>query len=285
MLGTTFGSYDRTAQATGAPLSHTLSHEEQDNNDNGGQSAQGLSLSKSRSRSHSHEAKTQATSLTETGGLDDSPRKPITPAETETANGEDVDDETTESDEEEGRRNSLVHNLARRFTTQSHYSALMGENPFFSDETSPLNPNSEHFKAHAWAKAMVHMMQQEGASFRTSGVCFQDLNVYGDVVATDYQKSVGNVWLEGAGLVRRALGMGNKRRIDILREFDGLVRNGEMLVVLGPPGSGCSTFLKTIAGETNGIYVDDGSYFNYQGEFNLYFISWSTHHFHPCHWL
>jgi ABC-type multidrug transport system ATPase subunit len=39
-----------------------------------------------------------------------------------------------------------------------------------------------------------------------------------------------------------------------------------MLVVLGPPGSGCTTFLKTIAGDYNGIFMDDSSYFNYQGE-------------------
>jgi ATP-binding cassette subfamily G (WHITE) protein 2 (PDR) len=38
-----------------------------------------------------------------------------------------------------------------------------------------------------------------------------------------------------------------------------------MLVVLGPPGSGCSTFLKTVAGETNGFYVDEKSQINYQG--------------------
>lgn len=38
-----------------------------------------------------------------------------------------------------------------------------------------------------------------------------------------------------------------------------------MLVVLGPPGSGCSTFLKTISGEINGFYVDKNSYINYQG--------------------
>lgn len=38
-----------------------------------------------------------------------------------------------------------------------------------------------------------------------------------------------------------------------------------MLVVLGPPGSGCSTFLKTIAGETHGFFVDESSYLNYQG--------------------
>ncbi|KAI9870180.1 MAG: hypothetical protein M1823_008824, partial [Watsoniomyces obsoletus] len=77
-------------------------------------------------------------------------------------------------------------------------------------------------------------------------------------------KSVGNVWLQGIGLARSLTGAG-QRRIDILRNFDGLVRAGEMLVVLGPPGSGCSTFLKTITGETHGYVVDEGSHINYQG--------------------
>lgn len=29
--------------------------------------------------------------------------------------------------------------------------------------------------------------------------------------------------------------------------------------------SGCSTLLKTLAGEMNGIYLDDASHLNYQG--------------------
>ncbi|GKT50064.1 ZEB2-regulated ABC transporter 1 [Colletotrichum spaethianum] len=137
-------------------------------------------------------------------------------------------------------------------------------NPFFADETSPLNPNSPNFNGRAWARAIVDLVSQNGASFRTSGVAFQNLNVFGFGQATDYQKDVGNIWLSVAGLARKITG-GGKTRIDILRNFDGLVRKGEMLVVLGPPGSGCSTFLKTIAGETNGLYTDDDSYFNYQG--------------------
>jgi ABC-type multidrug transport system ATPase subunit len=38
-----------------------------------------------------------------------------------------------------------------------------------------------------------------------------------------------------------------------------------MLAVLGPPGSGCSTFLKTVAGDTHGFHVDDEAIMNYQG--------------------
>jgi hypothetical protein len=30
--------------------------------------------------------------------------------------------------------------------------------------------------------------------------------------------------------------------------------------------SGCSTLLKTIAGETHGLFVDEESYINYQGQ-------------------
>ena len=56
-----------------------------------------------------------------------------------------------------------------------------------------------------------------------------------------------------------------KTKIQILRDFEGLVHSGEMLVVLGRPGSGCSTLLKTISGETHGFYIDNQSDINYQG--------------------
>lgn len=34
---------------------------------------------------------------------------------------------------------------------------------------------------------------------------------------------------------------------DLIHDFTGVVRDGEMLLVLGRPGSGCSTFLKAVA--------------------------------------
>ncbi|KAI1644671.1 ABC transporter ABCl1 [Daldinia loculata] len=170
-----------------------------------------------------------------------------------------------EDDSELERRESIVHELARRYTTQSNVTGVAGHNPYLdSSEDSPTNPHSAHFNARAWAKAVVRMADHEGMQFRTAGVAFQNLNVHGFGAATDYQKDVANIWLEGPELVRKALGKG-QTKIDILRNFDGVVHKGEMLVVLGPPGSGCSTFLKTIAGETNGIYIEEGSYFNYQG--------------------
>lgn len=184
-------------------------------------------------------------------------------------------DSTTETDEDfddaadEVRRTDLVQNLARKYSNVSgSHATAAGGNPFSlasSDPDSPLNPNSERFSARGWAKAVVDVVASEGASFRQAGVAFQNLNVFGYGAGTDFQKDVANIWLDFSHGIRSLFGGSSKRRIDILRNFDGVVNAGEMLVVLGPPGSGCSTLLKTISGEMNGIYVEDSSYFNYQG--------------------
>ncbi|KAH8730719.1 ABC-2 type transporter-domain-containing protein [Phaeosphaeriaceae sp. PMI808] len=173
--------------------------------------------------------------------------------------------ESPEEAEETARREQAIHALARRLTSQSHQTSS-NQNPFDAPPNSALDPNGENFNARAWTKAMLHLQQEDPnvGPTRTTGVLFKGLNVHGYGADTDYQKSVGNVWLEGPGLFQKL--KGNKgRKIDILQDLDGLVEAGEMLVVLGPPGSGCSTFLKTITGETHGFFVGNESHLNYQG--------------------
>lgn len=184
------------------------------------------------------------------------------------------DQMSSTDDEDEGpqteemiRRHSIVRDLARNYTNTSHHFSGSSADLFnAADANSPLNPSSENFNARAWARAMAKTMGENGSGYRQSGLCFQDMNVFGYGAETDYQKDVGNVWLGLPNMVQQMITPNaGKRRIDILRGFDGVVNAGEMLVVLGPPGSGCSTFLKSISGETNGIYVDDSTYFNYNG--------------------
>lgn len=45
----------------------------------------------------------------------------------------------------------------------------------------------------------------------------------------------------------------------LLHDFSGSVKDGEMLLILGRPGSGCSTFLKTIALHTEGYESVEGT--------------------------
>ena len=169
------------------------------------------------------------------------------------------------------KREEEVHQLARQFTEQSKQNAqtTAGQNPFHAEKGSALDPNGDNFNAWAWCKAMLQIQTEDKQSYppRTVGVAFDNLNIHGFGSDTDFQKSVGNVWLEALGLVRKALGH-KQRRVQILQDLEGLVEAGEMLVVLGPPGSGCSTFLKTIAGETYGFNVDKTSNINFQGMLN-----------------
>ncbi|OAQ63731.1 ABC transporter CDR4 [Purpureocillium lilacinum] len=166
------------------------------------------------------------------------------------------------------RRHSAVRDLARQFTQTSGIDVQDNPSKLFhhDDPESPLNPNGNCFNARIWAKTLAKLTESTSNGFRRSGFAFQHMNVHGYGSATGYQKDVANVLLEIPNLATRLLrGSDSQHRIDILRDFDGVVNSGEMLVVLGPPGSGCSTFLKSIAGETNGLHVDKSSYINYNG--------------------
>ncbi|TKA65501.1 hypothetical protein B0A49_05715, partial [Cryomyces minteri] len=191
----------------------------------------------------------------------------VPPATSGSAKGQGEDGgalEEVETPDEYAYHDQEVMQLARSLTRQSTFS--VAGNPFEAEEGSALDPQSPIFNARAWAKAFLKLQFQdpEKNPQRTAGVAFRNLNVHGYGAATDYQKSVGNILLEVVGVARRMFGVG-QRKIDILRSFDGLVNSGEMVVVLGSPGSGCSTLLKTISGETHGFVVEDGSYLNYQG--------------------
>ncbi|KAJ6109092.1 ABC multidrug transporter C [Penicillium sp. IBT 16267x] len=159
-----------------------------------------------------------------------------------------------------------VARLARKLTRESTH-ITEGENTFLeTKEDSTLNPASPNFRARNWMKNLLALTSRDPERYpaRQAGVSFRNLSVHGFGSPTDYQKDVFNSVFQIGALARMATGTG-KQKIQILREFDGLVKSGEMLVVLGRPGSGCSTFLKTLAGEMNGIYKDKASQMNYQG--------------------
>ncbi|KAH8829423.1 ABC-2 type transporter-domain-containing protein [Flagelloscypha sp. PMI_526] len=157
-----------------------------------------------------------------------------------------------------------IHTLARQATQHSiHHST----NPFLDTSANPqLDPNSSSFSAKAWIQTLVGLAP-ERYPHRSAGVSFKNLGVHGYGRPTDYQKDVGNLVLSAIGSVKEKLHIGKSHvhKIQILNEFDGLIKQGEMLVVLGRPGAGCSTFLKTISGDTHGFFVEPQSDIQYQG--------------------
>ncbi|KAJ4991976.1 ABC transporter cdr4 [Stagonosporopsis vannaccii] len=246
LVGNFTSNYDREAAAGGVPTpemqgrrpSQSHFHEEDNRHDTSSDSST-IAAQNSPPRSHHH---------------------PTGSVEKEVPYSQDADDQET------ARRENEVLQLARRLTQQSVQSASHHQNPFQAAPGSSLDPSSENFNARAWTKAMMNLQlsDEDAAPPRQAGISFRNLNVHGFGADTDYQKSVGNVWLEGPAMFKKLKG-DKGRKINILRGCDGLVEAGEMLVVLGPPGSGCSTFLKTITGETHGFFVDENSKLNYQG--------------------
>ena len=160
-----------------------------------------------------------------------------------------------------------VAKLARQLTSTSIKTAGGSyPNPFVGSDDPELDPLSGHFKPERWTRTLIGLQSRDPDRYpqRVSGVAYRNLNVSGFGSPLDYQKTFGNYPLEAANLFNTITGKG-KRKIQILRDFEGLVRSGEMLVVLGRPGSGCTTLLKTLTGETSGFHIDQGSDINYQG--------------------
>ncbi|KAF5019292.1 hypothetical protein F66182_8710 [Fusarium sp. NRRL 66182] len=134
---------------------------------------------------------------------------------------------------------------------------------------SNLDPNSATFDAYAWTREFIKLTESDPASAppRALGVAFKGLDVFGSSTGAQFQASFGNI-VAGItkDLVRLISNSKHKeRRLSILRDFEGVVEKGEMLLVLGPPGSGCSTFLKTLSSQTLDLDVSQDAYINYRG--------------------
>ncbi|KAH7318100.1 ABC transporter [Stachybotrys elegans] len=161
-----------------------------------------------------------------------------------------------------------IADISRRLTNTSDAisEAIMAYNP---EEGSRLDPKSPTFDPRSWIKAFIRLSERdpEAAPPRFLGLAFKDLSVYGwSAGVAESQPTVLGVLSQALSSLVNILGPSRRgRRVDILTNFEGVVEEGELLLVLGPPGSGCSTLLKTLAGETLGFKLTKESYLNYRG--------------------
>ncbi|EXJ79220.1 ATPase [Capronia epimyces CBS 606.96] len=126
-----------------------------------------------------------------------------------------------------------------------------------------LDPLSDKFSLSEWMKCKVEQFAAGAIQRRHTGVLFQNLSVHGTAAEIKLQKSVGSILT--APLHLKQIAQGRQRHKAILQNFDGLVNRGEMLLVLGRPGSGCSTFLKSISANYEGLSLGEGSSISYDG--------------------
>ncbi|CAE6441888.1 unnamed protein product [Rhizoctonia solani] len=102
-------------------------------------------------------------------------------------------------------------------------------------------------------RTALDRMDEEGIKHRSLGVGFVDLTVRGLGAAAKYQETVLSM-VSPIQWVHKLSELRHPPVKDILTGFTGTVKSGEMLLVLGSPGSGCSTFLKVLANQRQGYH-------------------------------
>lgn len=152
-------------------------------------------------------------------------------------------------------------------------SPTEGVNPVGLKETDPgydskLDPNSSDFSSEEWIRNLATIVESDPEYYKPHrvGCCWKNLSAVGDSSDLTYQTTFGNLPFKIFSLVYRHMRPSkNSDTFQILKPMDGCVDPGEMLVVLGRPGSGCTTLLKSISCNSHGFDVHKDSIINYNG--------------------
>lgn len=134
-------------------------------------------------------------------------------------------------------------------------------------EITPNDPESRNsistvvgdkdFSFEKHLKDIIKRCDEEEIKWRELGVVFNDLRVVGIGARSSLQPTMGSLF-SPTSILRKISEARHPPVRDILSGFEGVVAPGEMLLVLGKPGSGCSTFLKTLANQRGEYHAVEG---------------------------
>ena len=122
--------------------------------------------------------------------------------------------------------------------------------------SSDDSDEAERFDLETTLRGAREEEQEYGIKAKRIGVVWDGLTVKGIGGVKNFVKTFPGAFVDFfnvPGLLMGLLGIGKKgKEFDILRDFRGVVKPGEMVLVLGKPSSGCTTFLKVIANQRFG---------------------------------
>ncbi|PQE05366.1 ABC transporter protein [Rutstroemia sp. NJR-2017a BVV2] len=147
--------------------------------------------------------------------------------------------------------------------SQSRKSAKLTEKDVEKGgEASSVSEATKQFDLEGTLRGNRAAEEDSGIRSKSIGVVWDGLTVRGTGGVTNFVQTFPDAFvsffnvIETAGMI---LGLGKKgREVNILKDFRGVVQPGEMVLVLGRPGSGCTTFLKTITNQRFGYTGVDG---------------------------
>ncbi len=128
-----------------------------------------------------------------------------------------------------------------------------------------LDPQSALFDFRVWASTFVRLVKEDGIRQQPVGFTFQNLSIYGTVAGFQTQNTVGSPFAALFRLRQIFNGRRQPQKTCILNNLNGSVKSGELLLVLGRPGSGCTTFLKSVCGQLQDLNKSKDSTICYDG--------------------
>lgn len=198
-------------------------------------------------RSESSEEKRKSAS----SANDDAPDEPIfAPIKSHTEN----EKPPLEKRKSHRTEDDLFRVLSRRRTNAS--------TPAEKEEENEDNEELDRLMSRIFGQK--RQQQSEEEKTRHSGVVFRNLTVRGVGLGSSLQPTVGDFFLGLPRKLGKLFTQGPKAAMakppvrDLISNFDGCVRPGELLLVLGRPGAGCSTFLKTFCNQRAGFESVEG---------------------------
>lgn len=126
-----------------------------------------------------------------------------------------------------------------------------------SHESKEEHDEIERLMSRLFGKARQEQSEEENS--RHAGVIFRDLTVKGLGLGASLQPTVGDIFMGPPRFLKNLFTKGLKAAAakppvrELISNFNGCVRPGEILLVLGRPGSGCTTFLKTFCNQRAGF--------------------------------
>ncbi|KAF6764440.1 ABC-2 type transporter-domain-containing protein [Ephemerocybe angulata] len=126
-----------------------------------------------------------------------------------------------------------------------------------TDSDDTVAADADGFDLEKTIKTIIRRRDKAEIKPRQLGVVFRDLRVQGVGSSASFQPTLGST-LNPLSIIEEIRNARNPPLKDILSGFEGLVKPGEMLLVLGSPGSGCSTLLKTLANHRGEYHSVEG---------------------------
>ncbi|PWN90960.1 hypothetical protein FA10DRAFT_267384 [Acaromyces ingoldii] len=159
--------------------------------------------------------------------------------------------------------------LTRQLTAQSKVTTTYdadGDDVEKDTRPATADPFDEagRFDLETFLTQILQRRDEGGHGSRSMGLAFQDYTVTGIGAGVGLSKSIGDVLTEPLRIGSTIRAMRYPPIKTILHGFEGHVKPGEMLLVLGRPGSGCTTLLKSLASYRDGFRSITGTV-SYQG--------------------